>query len=245
MPRVATVVPADTDILCEGCGYTLNGLPESSNCPECGKPIGQSVGEHRHPSPFERSGSLKSFVLTTSQVLFSAAQFYKTLWTRTSTPRARRFAICHRAIAAVLFVMAASVHLIWILETTATSLPVICTFAGILVAAASVVVAYLMLSGITALAAWLSAIEAKYWGMRLPQPIVQRGLQFHSACYFPVGLLAVGIVWGYRLLLVSGAVSFASATWYLYTLCAAVIISAVYLFGMYWIAMKNMMYANR
>src|SRR3954464_620053 len=27
MSRIAPVVPAETDILCEGCGYTLNGLP--------------------------------------------------------------------------------------------------------------------------------------------------------------------------------------------------------------------------
>ncbi len=101
------------------------------------------------------------------------------------------------------------------------------------------------LIGVTALAAWLSAIEAKYWGMRLPHSVVRRGLQFHSACYLPVATLAVVIVYGHLLLLSAHLAGPSGGTAYLYTLCAAVIVSAVYLFVMYWIAMKNMMYANR
>ena len=122
-----------------------------------------------------------------------------------------------------------------VLDATSTT---IVTFAG-------AIGAYATLRGVATLAAWLSAIESAFWGMRLPQQIVKRGLQFHAACYFPVGLFAVAIVWGYAALLQLGTLAYTSATYYLYVLCGAVILSAGYLFRMYWIAMRNMMYANR
>ena len=34
-------------------------------------------------------------------------------------------------------------------------------------------------------------------------------------------------------------------TTYLYVLCAEVVVFAAYLFNIYWIAMRNMLYANR
>src|SRR4051812_49598289 len=56
MTRVAPIVPAESDLLCEACGYTLNGLPEDSNCPECGKPIRESIGSERQVPRWEREG---------------------------------------------------------------------------------------------------------------------------------------------------------------------------------------------
>jgi hypothetical protein len=35
-----------------------------------------------------------------------------------------------------------------------------------------------------------------------------------------------------------------TTSYYLYTLCAEVVLAAVYLFKTYWTAMRNMMYAN-
>ena len=81
--------------------------------------------------------------------------------------------------------------------------------------------------------------------MRLPRPIVRRAMRFHAASYLPVGVLAVVIVWGFRAAMLNRLIPPDRAVWYLYTLCAAVILSAGYLFRMYWIAMKGMMYANR
>jgi hypothetical protein len=81
--------------------------------------------------------------------------------------------------------------------------------------------------------------------MRLPQPAVARCLKYHAASYLPVGLLAVAIVWGYRWLLESGRVGFASGTWYLWTLCVAVVVSAMYLFNQYVTAMRSIRFANR
>lgn len=242
MPAAGSIVPAESDLLCEACGYTLNGLPRDGNCPECGTPISMSFGDHRAPSQVEQAPSAATFVRTTAAVLLRPRRFYRTLATRFDSVASTRFAQAHRIIAAGFFGAAAAGHLIWGALSaggrprTAAVLVLILSFAAF---------AYVLLRGLSTLAAWLSAIEARYWGMRLPHPIVRRALRFHSACYLPVSMLACAIVWLHLLLLRIGWIDFTFGTTYLYTLCGAVIISAGYLFWMYWIAMRSMMYANR
>jgi hypothetical protein len=244
MARVATVVPDETDLLCEGCGYTLNCLPQTGNCPECGKPISESVGIHRSFSEFESHPSLATLIDTTLRVLLHPRGFYSELATRSNTDAALRFTHFHRLLASVLFALAAAGHLLWILQTLRiTGVAPLIVFA--VAAIVGIPLLYLLLSGLTRLAAWLSAIEARYWGMRLPLPVVRRGMQFHTANYLPVAMLAAALVWGYRLLLETGILSRRFDDIYLYTLCGAVIVSAMYLFRSYWIAMRSMMYANR
>lgn len=238
------MVPAETDVLCEGCGYTLNGLPETGNCPECGRPIPESVGTHRRLSSFEATGSLRSFLDTTLDVLLRPTAFYSALRARQDTVRSVTFTNWHRLIASALFALAAFGHLLWILDTSLGGIDRPLWLDLIALAGAFLIILPLMI-GVTALASWLSAIEAKYWGMRLPRPIVRRAMRFHAASYLPVGLLAVAIVWGFRAAMLNRLIPPEKVTWYLYTLCAAVILSAGYLFRMYWIAMKGMMYANR
>src|SRR3954453_20686151 len=171
MPRVAPVVPDETDLLCEGCGYTLNGLPTPSNFPECGKPIEQSVGDHRHPSAFEQHPSAASFLSTSAAVILRPKHFYRTLTSRSNPPAAATFARIHRYLASVLLGAAALGHLRWVLamlQGTRLSSPL----ALLMMLLGFAVMTNLFLLGLTKLAAWLSAIEAKYWGMRLPYRVV-------------------------------------------------------------------------
>ena len=247
MSRVAPVVPADDDILCEGCGYTLNGLPESGNCPECGTPIASSTFEdRREPPAWEQPqfSLVRRFTRTTADVLVRPTRFFRTLPTRVASPAAKRFAVIHWWIAGALFALAAMGHAAWywfdVLLRRGTTVPwqpvaAVLLFIG----------TYFALDGLTRLASKLTAWEAAYRGIRLPYAAVLRAMHYHAAHYTPVALVAFVTVFGYQLLLRLGVVGPFSATFYLYLLSAEVILGALYLFQTYWIGMRNMMYANR
>src|SRR2546430_16884981 len=51
MASSAAAMPDERSTLCEGCGYTLDGLPDESNCPECGRPISESTSLERRRLP--------------------------------------------------------------------------------------------------------------------------------------------------------------------------------------------------
>ena len=51
-------------LLCEKCGYVIEGLDTGGNCPECGKPIAESLPERRVGTPWQQSPGFKSLVKT-------------------------------------------------------------------------------------------------------------------------------------------------------------------------------------
>lgn len=243
---MASVVPSETDILCEACGYTLNGLPGNSNCPECGQTIESSTtAAGRGMTGFEERSGLSSFVATTIAVLLRPKKFYRALATRKSHPAAEWFAQRHRFIAAFLFTGAGLGYALWVesmrmrprlLGRDTLALPMVWLFGSIGL--------YFLMTGITRLAAWLSSMEGAYWGMRLPLPVVQRCLRYHTAAYLPIAIVANILVWGWR-----WAVSFwpmlaIYGVQFAVSLSVAVVLSAWYLFWMYMVAMRNTRYAN-
>jgi hypothetical protein len=241
MTRAAVTIPAETDLLCEGCGYTLSGLPDDSNCPECGKPIAESAAAHRTRPAWERpqAAFLRRFFSTTFDVLFRPTHFYRTLATRGSVGDARTFAMVHMLITAVLVSQAIVGHSRWLgftgamarVQTTINGLSIPLTFG------------FLML--VTLIAARLTAWEAAYRGLRMPRDAVLRGLYYHAAHYLPVAFVAMATVLGYRWMVERELTTLQTLPTYLYVLSAEVIAGAFYLFWTYWIGMRNMMYANR
>src|ERR1700690_2773810 len=105
---MATQAPEETDILCENCGYMLNGLPASGNCPECGSEIDLSVSERfRQPCLWESIGDPRPkwlrFILTSLQIIFEPKRFFRGSTSRGQVLPAYRFAQIHWIIAALLF----------------------------------------------------------------------------------------------------------------------------------------------
>lgn len=243
----ATTVPAESDWLCEGCGYVLNGLPPGGRWPECGKPTSESAAALRAPPVWEQSAAgpvLKRLVITTGKVLFRPTAFYRSLATRGSSRQSAWFARLHWLAASLLLGIAAWAHfdllLGWGPPARLGAFIPWPAFVGL--AAAT----WIMLVVLTLLAARLTTWEATYRGLRLPLGVVRRGLHYHAAHYLPVALLAAFTVIGYRWWLMHNPMQ--SARWgaaYLYTLCGEVIACAIYLFKTYWIGMRNMMYASR
>lgn len=237
MSRVAPITPAESDLLCERCGYTLNGLPAASNCPECGTPIDESIRSDRLPPAWEAPHRARflAFVETSADVIVRPTYFYRTTTARGDVARAKTFAHIHWQIATLLFAAAGTVHASVFFPASSAAI----MFVVLLVAT------YLTLWATTWAAARLTAWEANYRGIRLPLPVIRRGMYYHAAHYLPVALPTLAIVAGYAVALRYEYAGVDTITTYLYTLCAAVVAAAAYLFHTYWIGMRNMMYANR
>lgn len=240
MASASASVPSEADMLCEACGYVLNGLPPDSRCPECGLPIADSDAALRRSPVWEQEGAtepLRRFLRTTGELLFQPAEFYRTFATRLPRTASRRFAHIHWLIASVLFAIAGVCHMHWTGLAVASSWDwplLLLLLAG----------AYAFLAGLTWLAAKLTTWEATYRGLRLPLGVVRRGMDYHAAHYLPVSLLAAATVVTYTTLMARGVIDARWTVTYLYILCGEVILSAFYLFKTYWTAMRNMMYAN-
>jgi hypothetical protein len=240
MPRVAPNVPAERDLLCEACGYTLNGLPGDGNCPECGKSVQFSIAPTgRQPSAWERDGG---FFATTAQVIFRPSWFFRSTTTRGDPAAAMRFGTIHTAIASALFAAAGILHIGYLTLETGQR-PGVIGYGLVWLAIA--VCTFIAMTLTTRLAVRLTTWEAAYRGFRLPAPVVQRGLAFHAAHYLPIGIIALATTAAYQVGLNLYPLYWSiHVTTYLYVLSAEVIVGAAYLFHTYWIAMRKMMYAN-
>jgi hypothetical protein len=248
MASTANSAPADTDLLCEKCGYILNGLNPEGNCPECGAPIAPStIANPRQPSSWEQpqtgQAAAVRFLATTFAVVFQPTRFYRNITARDNPAPAQRFARIHWFLAAVLFGLTSWMHWAWYEQTIVkTPVPSTLVSIGFLVELIAITLVLIVLT--TNLAVKLTAWEGAHRGYRLPVRVVMRALYFHAAHFLPVALIALITVAGYSALESRGVFQQTSAVKYLYVLCGEVIVSAIYLFNTYWIGMRNLMYAN-
>ena len=244
MARVAPAVPATSDLLCEHCGYTLNGLPDNARCPECGEPIGDSVNDGRDLSRWEQaqtSGRPTAFAATTLAVLLRPSDFFRHLSVRGPRGAAQSFGRTHAVITSLLFGFTAIGYWLIVSGERFGTPKHYAVFVGRFVCSLG------SLALITNLAARLTHWEATYRGLRLPLDTVRKCLDFHCAHYLPVALLfaitTALFLWMRPNVIEIGGFQLSVA--YLYILSAEVIATAGYLFWTYWIGMRNVMFANR
>jgi hypothetical protein len=246
--------PADDVLLCEECGYTLVGLPTSANCPECGRPIALSQpGASRRPTAWETRGSLRAFIITAADVLLHPRSFF----TRMSIEPSRHdfgFLLMSLVVAGFLVGLTVALHGAWLMGFFSKSIELsraIPAMFGLLGLGKLITI----LAGMALIRtiAWLSQLEANYWGMRLWRDVARRGLCYHAAAFIPVALVALAFVaTNFAMSLehrnnrtmVSPTLGIPPET-YLYVLSGIVLASAGYLFYTYATAMRALMRANR
>ncbi len=244
MARNERHIAEENQVLCETCGYILEGLPEEGNCPECGHAVVESTDPSmRRPPRWETHPGPASFLATSAHALFRPSHFFRHLETRRRTRLSLLFAMIWLAVASLLLSYASIVHFVRLvppagpgalLELMAKALPI-----------AGFPVIFLAILLVSHIAARLTAWEAAYRGYRLPLAVVQRGLQYHSVHLLPASVLVWGTIYGYEQLLLKGNVAAMSQVTYLWVLSAEVVACAAYLFFTYWAAMRNILFANR
>jgi hypothetical protein len=72
-----------TSILCEGCGYPLDGHAADSLCPECALPVRESLSERRIGTPWQQAPSVRSLVSTAFATVLHPGATYHILRLRT------------------------------------------------------------------------------------------------------------------------------------------------------------------
>lgn len=88
--------------LCETCGYGLAGLPESASCPECARPIRDSLPIARAGSPWQQGPGFVAWVRSSWSVVRHPRLFFRQI--RIHPHRARSLLALNLTLAAAAMV---------------------------------------------------------------------------------------------------------------------------------------------
>ena len=78
------------ELLCERCGYVVEGLPREGNCPECGRSIESSLPGARAGSPWQRGPGVASWIKTAAQTLRSPRRLVRNVQIEARTTKTLR-----------------------------------------------------------------------------------------------------------------------------------------------------------
>lgn len=69
--------PFGADLLCESCGYALEGTPKAAACPECGRPVAESLPDRREGTPWQQKPGIRAWAETAWGTLRHPARTYR------------------------------------------------------------------------------------------------------------------------------------------------------------------------
>lgn len=233
-------LPAPDDILCEFCGYTLNGLPDTGRCPECGQPIAESTSASPRTLPaweaVPRPGAA-AFFKTTGALLRHSRRFFRHLRLKVDPDRSGGFAQVHILIATLLAGITMHVHYD---ITQIRMLPLSPWLATPLRMILAWIVLELTLPLVILLASW----EGRWWGYRLPPAHVRRAIHYAAAGLLPVSVVPLGITLVFKGMMVYDTQFGLYFLPYLIVMSSAVVLGGLYLFRIFMNAMRSIRYAN-
>ena len=95
-------------LLCERCGYVLEGLDPGGRCPECATPIEESLPERRAGTPWQRRQGIGTLIRTWWVCLIHPHEALRSI--RPVCDRCRTLALITCAVSATIMVGSIAVH---------------------------------------------------------------------------------------------------------------------------------------
>ncbi len=164
-------------LLCERCGYVVEGLDPAGNCPECGKAIAESLPERRVGTAWEQAPSLLALLRGAAETLMHPRAVLDSMcFTEGPNDSLQRF---HAAIASMTFFGLPLVALFGELSESRDPdiiLPVILLIITGLVG-------WFVLHGLTILLTWIETQGLVFFGARRGArltPTIARSITAHG-----------------------------------------------------------------